>query len=98
MTNEIKEIVLTNETKSVIRKAVRERLTGKVSEYKIRKMIKASLENPRSWYHPDDDEDDDPQNAGIQRYYRNINSPTRAPNICLDFRDHCLRVIGVYYV
>lgn len=92
------QINLTNETKKIIRKAISERLTGKVSEYKIRKMIKASLENPQSWYHPDDDEDADPQNAGIQRYYRNINSPEWAPSIYQDFKDCCQRVIGVYYV
>lgn len=82
---------LSTETIKLIRKSIRERLSGHVSDYKIRKVIKAHIENPCAWSAGRDDESRDDQ---VQLYYRNI-SHTWATNIFLDFRDTMQRQFGI---
>lgn len=88
------QINLTNETKRIIRKAIRERLQD-CTEYMIRKVIKGELEDPASWWNPADDNEQDPQIAGIERYYRNINSPAYATNIYMSFKDRMANKYGI---
>lgn len=75
-------IELSNETIKLIRKSIRERLADHASDYKIRKVIKAHLENPCAWSAGKDESRDEL----VQRYYRNINNAT-ATNIFLDFQE-----------
>lgn len=82
---------LSAETIKLIRKSIRERLVDHVSDYKIRKVIKAALENPCTWSAGRDDESRDEL---VQRYYRNINSTT-ATNIFLHFNESMLRNFSI---
>lgn len=83
---------LSNETIKLIRKSIRERLADYASDYKIRKVIKAHIENPCAWSAGRDDESRDEL---VQRYYRNINNSS-ATNIFLDFQESVLRSFGIY--
>jgi hypothetical protein len=83
---------LSTETIKLIRKSIRERLADHASDYKIRKVIKAHLENPCGWSAGKDDESRDEL---VQRYYRNIGN-TSATSIFLDFKDSVLRSFGIY--
>lgn len=82
---------LSTETIKLIRKSIRERLANHASDYKIRKVIKAHIENPCAWSAGKDDESRDEL---VQRYYRNIGN-TWATNIFLDFQDSMLRNFGI---
>lgn len=82
---------LSTETIKLIRKSIRERLADHTSDYKIRKVIKAHLENPCAWSAGKDDESRDEL---VQRYYRNIGD-TSATNIFIHFRDSMLRNFGI---
>ena len=83
---------LSAETIKLIRKSIRERLADYASDYKIRKVIKAHIENPCAWSAGRDDETYDEL---VQRYYRNIGN-TWATNIFVDFQDSVLRSFGIY--
>lgn len=86
------------EIKKLIRKSIRERLRGVATEYTIRKVIKANLENPHSWWNPDDDGSDSAENiheAAIKRYYSNINN-TAAINLFLDFQESLMRDFKIF--
>lgn len=83
-------IELSTETIKLIRKAIRERLAGNASDYMIRKVVKAHLENPCAWSAGKDESRDEL----VQRYYRNINN-TSATNIFLDFQES-VRNFGIF--
>lgn len=85
---------LSKETIKMIRKSIRERLADHASDYQIRKVIKAALENPCTWSAGRDD-DEESLDELVQRYYRNINNNTAAANIFLHFRDSVLRDFGI---
>lgn len=78
-------------TKKLIRTSVRNLLKNTdLSEYCIRKIVKAELEDPCSWGHPD--HDDDPECA-IRNYYGNLTSN----NVLINFVDHMHRRYFFYY-
>ena len=83
---------LSTETIKLIRKSIRERLADHTSDYKIRKVIKAHIEQPCSWLAGS--EYDNSEEECIKRYYRNINNTT-ATNIFLDFQESVIRDFGI---
>lgn len=87
---------MNKELEKLIRKSIRERLRGVESEYTIRKVIKANLENPHSWWSPNhcDSAADTPEEA-IKLYYSNINNTT-AINIFLDFQESLMRNFKIF--
>lgn len=69
-------------TKKLIRTSVRNLLKNTdLSDYRIRKIVKAELEDPCGWRHPD--HDDDPEWA-IRNYYGNLTSNS----VLINFVDH----------
>ena len=82
---------LSTETIKLIRKSIRERLADHASDYMIRKVIKAHLENPCAWSAGRDNETRDER---VQLYYHNIGD-TSATNIFIDFQDTMLRQFGI---
>lgn len=87
---------MNKELEKLIRKSIRERLRGVETEYTVRKVIKANLENPHSWWNPNDcGSEEDTHEAAIKRYYSNINN-TAAINIFLDFQESLMRDFKIF--
>lgn len=80
------------ETERLIRLSVRNLLSNTdLSEYKIRKIVKAEIENPRRWSSPDDE--DCHEDMGIIAYYGHL----RDQYVFLNFVDHMHAHYGFYY-
>lgn len=87
---------MNKELEKLIRKSIRDRLRGVEPESVIRKVIKANLENPHSWWSPNHctSAADTPEEA-IKLYYSNINNTT-AINIFLDFQESLMRDFKIF--
>ena len=80
-----------NKIETTIRKAVKTVLSGtSLSAYRINKIVKAEIENPRSWGIPGENEVSD---ASIRRYYENIHTHSVFSN----FVDHMRLAYGINY-
>ena len=88
--NETKENTMNN-LETTIRNAVKSVLAGTtLSAYRINKIVKAEIENPRSWGIPGENEVTE---ASIRRYYENIHSHAVFGN----FVDHMRLAYGINY-
>ena len=76
---------------NIIRTAVKTVLSGTtLSSYRINKIVKAEIENPRSWGIPGEAEVTE---ASIRRYYENIHTHAVFGN----FVDHMRLAYGINY-
>ena len=76
---------------NIIRTAVKTVLSGTtLSSYRINKIVKAEIENPRSWGIPGEPEVTE---ASIRRYYYNIHTHAVFGN----FVDHMRLAYGINY-
>ena len=76
---------------NIIRTAVKTVLSGTtLSSYRINKIVKAEIENPRSWGIPGEAEVTE---ASIRRYYENIHTNAVFGN----FVDHMRLAYGINY-
>ena len=76
---------------NIIRTAVKTVLSGtSLSSYRINKIVKAEIENPRSWGIPGEA---DVTEASIRRYYENIHHHSVFGN----FVDHMRLAYGINY-
>ena len=89
-----RNIPMQEETKRIIRKAVRNILDNTdLSDYKVRQIIKGELEDPCSWRHPlASDNDPDPDWA-IKNYYLSLYRSNVFANWC----DHIHARYGIAY-
>lgn len=80
-------MTLTKETTKLIRESVKSILANTdLSNYRINKIVRAHIDSPLSWYHPD-------VKDCVRNYYENI----RSQNVFINFTNDLLARFGICY-